>query len=104
MPGAAVNVVDVEWIDDVVSLTYRTLNGKVATELKFRSDEPGLKLVEAGTRWAFDSDGALFRLLSEARRIQHVRLSACVTATTHASSPIIASPAHSQKNSSIEKI
>jgi hypothetical protein len=42
VPGAAVNVVDVEWIGDVVSLTYRTLNGKVATELKFRSDEPGL--------------------------------------------------------------
>ena len=57
VPSAAVNVVDVEWIGDVVSLTYRTLNGKVATELKFRSDEPGLELVEAGTSWAFDSDG-----------------------------------------------
>ena len=74
VPGAAVNVVDVEWIGDVVSLTYRTLSGKVATELKFRSDEPGLELVEAGTSWAFDSDGALFRLLSEARRIQLAHL------------------------------
>ena len=74
MPGAVVNVVDVEWIGDVVSLTYRTLNGKVATELKFRSDELGLELVEAGTSWAFDSDGALFRLLPEARRIQLAHL------------------------------
>jgi hypothetical protein len=74
VPGAAVNVVDVEWIGEVVSLTYRTLAGKVATELKFRSDEPGLELVESGTSWAFDSDGALFRLLSEARRIQLAHL------------------------------
>lgn len=67
-------VVDVEWIGDVVSLTYRTLAGKVATELKFRNDEVALELVEKGASWAFDSDGALFRLLSEARRIQLAHL------------------------------
>lgn len=67
-------VVDVEWIGDVVSLTYRTLAGKVATELKFRNDEAALELVEKGASWAFDSDGALFRLLSEARRIQLAHL------------------------------
>lgn len=67
-------VVDVEWIGDVVSLTYRTLAGKVATELKFRNDEEALELVEKGASWAFDSDGALFRLLSEARRIQLAHL------------------------------
>ncbi|MGC9293503.1 MAG: helicase-related protein [Acidobacteriaceae bacterium] len=70
VPGATVNVVDAEWIGDVVSLTYRTQDGKVATELKFRSDEPGLELAGRGTSWAFDSAGALFRLLSEAKRIQ----------------------------------
>ena len=72
--GAEVVVADVEWIGDVVSLTYRTLAGKVATELKFRNDEATLELVESGASRAFDSDGALFRLLSEARRIQLAHL------------------------------
>jgi superfamily II DNA or RNA helicase len=74
VPGADVVVIDVEWIGDVISLTYRTLAGKVATELKFRNDEATLDLVESGASWAFDSDGALFRLLSEARRIQLAHL------------------------------
>ena len=31
--------------------------------------EPGIEVVEAGRPWSFDGDGALFRLVSEAHRI-----------------------------------
>ena len=47
-------------------LTYKTLDGRVGSQLLARHDEPRLELVEAGRPWSFDGDGALFRLVSEA--------------------------------------
>lgn len=55
---------------DVVEITYRDVHGKDHSELLFRDREPDLEVIEAGVHWAFDSDGNLFRLVSEAYRIQ----------------------------------
>lgn len=44
--------------------------GKVADQLLFASDEHKLRVVAAGRSWAFDGDGALFRLVAEAHRIR----------------------------------
>jgi hypothetical protein len=42
----------------------------VAEQLVYRDDESRLVLESVSRRWAFDGDGALFRLVSEARRIR----------------------------------
>jgi superfamily II DNA or RNA helicase len=55
---------------DVFEVTYRDVNGKDNSELLFRDREADLEVIEAGTPWAFDSDGELFRLVSEAYRIR----------------------------------
>ena len=71
VPQEAVTVVDVHWIGSTaVELTYKTPAGQVANQLLYRDSEPTLALVAAGVPWAFDSDGALFRLVSEAHRIR----------------------------------
>ena len=64
-------MVDVHWIGSTaVELTYKEPSGQVANQLLYRDSEPALALVAAGVPWAFDSDGALFRLVSEAHRIR----------------------------------
>jgi hypothetical protein len=71
VPQGAVTVVDVHWIGSTaVELTYKTPTGQVANQLLYRDSEPALALVAAGVPWAFDSDGALFRLVSAAHRIR----------------------------------
>lgn len=70
-PSGAVSILNVQWHgSDVVEVTYRDLSGKDHSELLFRDREAGLEVVEGGTPWAFDSDGELFRLVSEAYRIR----------------------------------
>ncbi len=71
IPSGPVTVLNVQWHgSDVVEVTYRDVNGKDNSELLFRDREPDLEIVEAGTPWAFDSNGELFRLVSEAYRIR----------------------------------
>lgn len=66
-----VTVVDVRWHgSNVVELTYRDAGGTLGSELIFRDREPSLTITAPGTPWAFDSDGELFRLVSEAYRIR----------------------------------
>jgi hypothetical protein len=70
-PSGAVNVIHVNWFgSDVVELTYRDHKGQPHTELLFRDREADLEVSEAGVPWAFDADGELFRLVSEAYRIR----------------------------------
>jgi superfamily II DNA or RNA helicase len=62
--------VDVRWRGSTaIELTYRTPDGQVASKLLFRDDEPRLEVAEQGRPWAFDGDGATFRLIAEAKRI-----------------------------------
>src|SRR2546422_7880958 len=75
LPDALANVVDVQWFgSEALELTYKTPAGKVANELLYRHDETRLEIVEKGRPWSFDGDGALFRLVSEANRIQLAHL------------------------------
>ncbi len=75
LPDLMATVVNVQWYgSEALELTYKTPSGKVANELLYRHDEPRLELVEQGRPWSFDGDGALFRLVSEAQRIQLAHL------------------------------
>lgn len=72
---AVVTVVDAKWHGDaVVELTYKDPTGRVGQELLYRDREPTLDVVEVGRPWAFDGDGARFRLVSEAHRIRLAHL------------------------------
>ena len=75
LPDTLVTVVNVQWFgSEALELTYKTVAGNVANELLYRNDESRLELVEQGRPWSFDGDGALFRLVSEAMRIQLAHL------------------------------
>jgi len=70
-PLGIVSVLNLQWHgSDVVEVTYRDINGKDHSELLFRDREADLEVTDAGIPWAFDSDGELFRLVSEAYRIR----------------------------------
>jgi hypothetical protein len=69
--GTTVKVVQVEWFgDQAVKVTFEEPTGAVRNRLVYRSDEAALELVEPGRAWSFRGDGYLFRLASEAQRIQ----------------------------------
>jgi SNF2 family DNA or RNA helicase len=71
LPSSTVTVLDVKWHGgDVLEVTYRDDAGQLGSELVFRDKEVELEVIVAGTPWAFDSDGTLFRLASEAYRIR----------------------------------
>jgi superfamily II DNA or RNA helicase len=75
VPGEPVTVVATAWHgQSVITLTFRRINGSVEEQLVYRDDEPRLSLEAAARRWAFDGDGSLFRLVSEARRIRLAHL------------------------------
>ncbi len=74
-PEGAVTVVSVQWFgSEAVEVTYKTPSGAVANELLYRPDEDRLELAAADRPWAFDGDGALFRLVAEAQRIRLAHL------------------------------
>jgi SNF2 family DNA or RNA helicase len=75
LPNELVTVTSVQWFgDQALELTYKSQAGRIANELLYRNDEPRIELVEEGRPWSFDGDGALFRLVSEAYRIQLAHL------------------------------
>ena len=70
--GETATIAQAEWHGtQVVTLTYRRPNGTVGSELIYRDHEARLTVDAGESRpWAFDADGADFRLAAEARRIQ----------------------------------
>ena len=75
LPNQHVTVVAVSWRRDAaVNLVYRDSTGNFGTELLFRGRESALEIVDAGPSWNFDGDGEMFRLVSEAYRIQLAHL------------------------------
>ena len=67
----AVTVVQSEWHGtQALTLTFRDDLGKVGSELLYRDDEARLSIQTTGRAFAFDADGQLFRLVSEAMRIR----------------------------------
>jgi len=74
-PDATVSVVNVQWHgSDVLTLVYRDSAGVLGQEILYRHDEPRLEVIQAGRPWSFDTDGHLFRLVSEAHRIRLAHL------------------------------
>ena len=75
LPGVLATIVNVRWYgSDAVELTYKDPSGKPHTALKYRDDESGLSVEQAGRPWSFDGDGAQFRLTAEAHRIRMAHL------------------------------
>ena len=75
LPDKQVTVVDANWRANIaVSIFYKDSAGKPGRILLYRSTEPNLEIVAPGTPWKFDADGEMFRLVSEARRIQLAHL------------------------------
>jgi hypothetical protein len=66
-----VSVVQAAWHGSAaITLTYRDDQGHVGDQLLYRDDEPRLEVEAAGPARAFDADGKLFRLVSEALRLR----------------------------------
>jgi SNF2 family DNA or RNA helicase len=75
IPNALVTVISVQWFgSEAVELTYKAPDGRPENRLLYRHDEAEIEVVEAGRPWSFDGDGSLFRLVSEAQRIQLAHL------------------------------
>src|SRR6266576_3084751 len=75
LPDRLVTVVAVEWHGtQALTLTYRDDAGRVDHQLLYRADEAALEVEEVGPSWSFDANGQLFRLASEALRIQLAHL------------------------------
>src|SRR5437870_2869142 len=70
LPDGLVTVVDVKWYgSSAVEITYKDAAGRLGNEILYRDREPTLEIAAAGRPWSFDGDGALLRLVSEAKRI-----------------------------------
>lgn len=58
---------------DALNLVFR-VNGKVGERLVYRGDEAAFEALDTGRAYAFDADGALLRLASEAYRLRLAHL------------------------------
>ncbi|MGB8686049.1 MAG: helicase-related protein, partial [Microcoleus sp.] len=76
LPNTTVTVVDVSKCgNDAVTVVYRNDgNGRLEDQVIYRSDEQNLEIVDQKYAWRFNADGALFRLVSEALRIDFAHL------------------------------
>ena len=75
LPDSLISVVSTQWFgSDAIELTYKTTTGRVANQILYRDDEHRIEVIQQGRPWSFDGDGSLFRLVSEANRIQLAHL------------------------------
>jgi superfamily II DNA or RNA helicase len=73
-PGGIAEIVQVaRFGTDALNIVFR-VNGRVGERLLYRGDENGFEFVEPGRSYAFDADGGLLRLASEAYRIRLAHL------------------------------
>ena len=67
----AVRIVTVQMLgDSACRVFFRSQDGALGEQLLFRSNEADLELVGGGRKWSFSGSGDLFRLVSEASRIE----------------------------------
>lgn len=73
VPNATATIINIEWYgSDALSVTYQTPQGP-DQQILDRSDEARLSIADARP-WTFAADGATFRLVAEAYRIQLAHL------------------------------
>ncbi len=66
-----VNIINVEWHgNELLTVTYKDVNGHLNEQIVDRDYEKNLKLLENNISWTFDSDPHIFKLVSEAKRIK----------------------------------
>jgi SNF2 family DNA or RNA helicase len=65
----SVCVVAVRWHGNVLEITFKDAKGQLASQLLYREDEERLSVADSNLPWSFDGDANLFRLASEAYRI-----------------------------------
>lgn len=65
-----VTVKNVEWHgSDIITLVYKDSNGVLKEQILGRDIENKIEISQPGTSWAFDANPGLFKLVSEAKRI-----------------------------------
>ena len=75
IPDQSVRVAGVEWHgSEALTLLFRRLDGSIADQIFYRSDESRLSEAEQSKSWRFDADGNDFRLVAEAHRIRLAHL------------------------------
>ena len=75
MPGRTVTVAAVtRYGDDDLEVFYNDAEGNLGRGLLSRADEDRLSVAAAERSWPLDADGDLFKLVSEARRIESAHL------------------------------
>ena len=75
LPEHLVTLIDVQLHgSSAVEVVFRRSDGQLGSQLLYRENESQLELVEAERLWAFDVDGGLLRLVSEAYRIHLAHL------------------------------
>jgi hypothetical protein len=73
-PGGIAEIVQVaRFSPDALNIVFR-VNGRVGERLLSRGEETGFEFIGAGRSYAFDADGGLLRLASEAYRIRLAHL------------------------------
>jgi superfamily II DNA or RNA helicase len=73
-PAGIAEVVSVSnFGNDAINLVFR-VDGRVAERLVYRGEETSFELISVGRTYAFDADGGLLRLASEAYRIRLAHL------------------------------
>ena len=71
LANAMVKIIDAKPIgSNALKVVYEAPDGATDQEILYRDREPTLELVACGRPWSFTGDGELFRLVSEAMRIQ----------------------------------
>jgi len=71
LPTGPVTILNAQWHgSDVLEITYRDIGGNLGNELLFRDHQNELEILTPSQACAFDSNGELFRLVSEAYRIR----------------------------------
>jgi superfamily II DNA or RNA helicase len=75
LPQGSVSVVSVTRHGNVgVEIVYKDAGGQVGSELLYQDDIERLEILPADLPWSFSADGRLFRLVSEAYRINQAYL------------------------------
>jgi hypothetical protein len=73
-PGGISEIVQVARFGaDALNIVFRA-EGRIGERLLYRGEETGFEFIEAGRSYAFDADGGLLRLASEAYRIRLAHL------------------------------